>query len=355
MTEVVLAGDGRDPVAGLLEAAGLSMDLGRAPLIDVHVARAPGGEVWLGLVRMHHMIQDHTTLEAVLEEAEAFLDGRGDRLGEPLPFRDFVTQARSGTKRSEHEHFFTELLSDVSEPTAPYGLVDAWGDGSDTAQTRLRLEEGLVGRLRVVARRLGVSPATVLHVAWARVLAAVSGREDVVFGTVLFGRMNAGAGADRVQGPFINTLPVRARVDGVGVLDAVTAMRAQLAGLLEHEHAPLALAQQASGVAADTPLFTALFNYRHNAGGSTRQRTDSSAEGRVEETGIRTVYTRSRTNYPLTVSVDDNENRMGLVVDAVASVDPEAVAGALSTAVEGLVSALEAALEGGPEPWLSTV
>ena len=86
-----------------------------------------------------------------------------------------------------------------------------------------------------------------------------------MFGTVLLGRMNAGAGADRIPGPVHQHAAGPGAVRRpAGVAEALAAMRSQLAGLLAHEHAPLVLAQQASGVPAHLPLFTALLNYRHS-------------------------------------------------------------------------------------------
>ncbi|MEV0391289.1 amino acid adenylation domain-containing protein, partial [Nonomuraea sp. NPDC050643] len=334
-----------DPVAELVAAGGSSMDLSRAPLIRVHTAARPGGDGrWLALLRIHHMVQDHTAKEVLLDEVRAFLTGHGDALPEPLPFRTFVAQARGGAEVDEHARYFAGLLGDVREPTAPYGLMDARGDGAGVVREELGLSPELTARLRDAALRMGVSPAPVMHVAWARALAAVSGRADVVFGTVLFGRMNAGLGSDRVPGPFMNTLPVRVRTDEPGVLAAVSAMRDQLGELLEHEHASLAVAQRASGVAGDTPLFTSFFNYRRNTGGG-RPGT------RIE--GVRTVFTHDRTNYPLAVAVNDDGGALSLTVDAVAPIDPRAVARLVRTATANLVSALESALDGGPELPLS--
>ncbi|MER7780687.1 AMP-binding protein, partial [Streptomyces sp. NPDC096191] len=293
-------------------------------------------------MQVHHLLQDHTALQVVLGEVAALMEGRGGELPVPLPFRDFVAQARLGVSRTEHEEFFAELLRDVTEPTMPFGLADTRGDGAGVQQARLVVDDGLALRVREQARVLGVSPATLFHVAYARVLASLAGRSDVVFGTLLLGRMNAGVGAERIPGPFINTLPVRMDVSDTDVVGAVRAMQAQLAGLLVHEHAPLALAQKVSAVSASAPLFTSLFNYRH--GGPS---AGDGASGRGGAAGVELLFAQERTNYPLAVAVDDLGSGSGsgfaVVVDAVAPGDAGLVCELVEMAVGELVGALEVA------------
>uniref|UniRef100_UPI00215DA192 condensation domain-containing protein n=1 Tax=Streptomyces shenzhenensis TaxID=943815 RepID=UPI00215DA192 len=329
--EVVLDPEGPEPAEQLPAAGGFWMELDRAPLLRVHTAETSGGR-WLALLRMHHLVRDRTTMEVLFGEVRAFLAGRQAELPPPLPFRDFVAQARLGTARAEHARYFAEVLGDVTESTAPYGLLDVRRDGTDLARARLPIDDQLARRVRELARSLGVSPATVFHLAWARVLAALSGRDDVVFGTLLLGRMNSGAGADRVPGPFLNTLPVRVTLDGRGVAETLAALRHQLAGLLEHEHAPLAVAQAASGVPGGSPLFSSIFNYRHGQ-----------TESGVEIEGVRLVASREHTNYPLNVAVSESDSGFVVNVSALAPADPTQVHTLLHTCLDNLVTALATA------------
>ena len=89
--------------------------------------------------------------------------GQGDQLPAPLPFRNFVAQARFGISREEHEAFFRGMLADVDEPTAPFGLLDVQGDGSGIEEAKQDLDLDLARRLRDQARSLGISAASLFH------------------------------------------------------------------------------------------------------------------------------------------------------------------------------------------------
>ena len=314
-----------------LDARRHRLDVRQAPLLRVFIAHDAAKARWVMLQLFHHLSIDHTTLEIVQQEIQAYLRGQAEQLSAPLPFRNFVAQARLGLSREEHEAFFRKMLGDVEEPTAPFGLVNMRGDGSDIAEGRRAVDAPLAKRLRERARALGVSAASLCHLAWAQVLARLSGRDDVVFGTLLSGRMQGGAGADRVLGLFINTLPVRIRVGEEGVQDSVRRTHALLAQLLRHEHAPLALAQRCSAVAAPAPLFSALLNYRHSAG----------AAPLLAGEGMEFLGAEERTNYPFALSVDDLGEGFALTAQIQSPLEPQRVCAFMHTALEQLVHALE--------------
>ncbi|PPT24439.1 condensation domain-containing protein, partial [Xanthomonas arboricola] len=249
---------------------------------------------------------------------------------------NLIAQARQGTSVEAHERFFKEMLGSVEEPTLPFGLNDVHRDGSRIGEAHRMLSAELNKRLRAQARRLNVSLASLCHVAFAQVLARTSGQESVVFGTLLFGRMQGGEGADRAMGLFINTLPIRLEIDDTQVAQSVRNTHGRLAELLEHEHAPLALAQRCSGVAAGTPLFSALLNYRHNAVRPTVSR---------ERADIEFLGGQERTNYPFTLCMEDAGESLGVTAQVVELLDPERVCGYMEQALLSLADALERAPE----------
>ena len=135
----------------------------------------------------------------------------------------------------------------------------------------------------------------------------------MVFGTVLFGRMQGAEGAGRTLGLFINTLPVRIRVNEEGVARSARRAHRLLAELIGHEHASLALAQKCSGVEAPAPLFNSILNYRHSP-----QETEADAEAVRAWAGVKALASEERTNYPLLLSIEDLGDGLALTAQSVA-------------------------------------
>ncbi|WIF06934.1 AMP-binding protein [Serratia sp. B1] len=132
------------------------------------------------------------------------------------------------------------------------------------------------------------------------------------------------------MGLFINTLPLRLDIGDDDVATAARQTHARLSGLLHHEHAPLALAQSCSGVAAGMPLFSALLNYRHNNGSEL-----------VLPEGMTLLSAQERTNYPFVLSVEDGGDSLGLTAQVSEPVPAARICGYMQQALASLAQALE--------------
>ncbi|MGO4775124.1 condensation domain-containing protein, partial [Lysobacter sp. 2RAB21] len=314
----------------------MRLDLSQAPVLRGYITQDAASGEWLLALLRHHLVCDHVAMDLILSEIQTLLSG--GTLPPARAYRHFIAQMQT-VADDEHEAYFRAQLATVEEPTAPFGILNVQNDGEQVEEARLPLSMAMARAIRDASRRRGVTPAVLFHVAWARVLGQCSGREDdVVFGTVMFGRMHGGEGADRGMGVFINTLPLRLALGEGSVRDKVRLAHERLTELLRHEHAPFNLAQRCSAVPSPLPLFNSLLNYRYQAAGEGGDAQDGFS------TGLELLQWSERTNYPLTVSVNDEaDGGLSFNVQVDESVDPALICAMFDTALASLAHALEQA------------
>ncbi|MFL0802021.1 MAG: amino acid adenylation domain-containing protein, partial [Agarilytica sp.] len=315
-----------------VESVEQSIDFSKAPLLQVQLAEDPESDRCFILLQLHHIISDHVGLEIIQADVQEIIKGNAHTLTKPIPYREFVAHSLYQEKQNNAEAFFKEKLGDIASPSIPFELFDVHGDGNEIIEASQLVPQGLSKDVRELSQRMGVTPAAFFHVVFGLVVGACSGRSDLVFGTVLSGRLQGTSGAEKVLGLFINTLPYRLTLQGISVKDVVLKAQSELSDLLSYEQASLALAQQCSGLPSGTALFSAILNYRHSAPIGVET---------PNELGIKTLAGRERTNYPFTVSIDDYGDAFSFTAQVNEKVDPERVLGYLQTALKSLVEALD--------------
>jgi amino acid adenylation domain-containing protein len=82
-----------------------------------------------------------------------------------------------------------------------------------------------------------VTPSNVIRAAWALILAAYTGCDDVVFGETLAGRDIAVSGITDICGPTLTTVPTRVRIDsGATVKDLLKTISTNVTDRIPYQH-----------------------------------------------------------------------------------------------------------------------
>jgi len=236
-------------------AAGFALD--RAPLMRCCLTRIAENE-YLFNWSHHHLLTDGWCLSLVMEEIFQVYGhlARGLPLDLPAarPYRDYIEWLQRQDEAASKQ-YWTRYLEGFRSPT-PMPAPRVSDGGAATEQLRSELPEGLSARLRAFAAQHRMTLSTVVQGAWAILLARYAAETDVVFGTTVSGRPAYLPGIETMLGLFINTIPVRMRVDPrQPLVPWLKMIQARQAARSQFEHAPLPEIQRWSEIPPATPLF----------------------------------------------------------------------------------------------------
>ncbi|MES1244271.1 MAG: amino acid adenylation domain-containing protein [Acidobacteriota bacterium] len=324
-------------------------DLSRSPLMRWTVVRTGEAESWL-LWSQHHLLLDGWSLSAVigslLEAYRALRSGRDPRAERRRPYRDYIAWLES-RDLAETESFWRRTLSGWSEPTP---LPESQTRQTGRGRRELRLPVVESARFQAQARAHQLTPNTLVQAAWGLLLGRMAGVDDVVFGATVSGRPAELAGVETMVGLFINTLPVRLRLDSPALLPWLRELLGSQAELRQHEHSPLVKVQAWSEVPRGRSLFDSILvfeNYPIDA--AVRE-----AGGGENGLGIVEVRSREQTNYPMTLDASPGAEML-LALNFDRSRFDEASVGRMLSHLESLLTAMAEALEAGGGTALSAL
>jgi len=238
--------------------------LNKPPLMRLHIITVDVDKNWLIWSR-HHIIVDAWCSSLVIKDVmHRYLNLMGQTSSNPIirpPFSDYllwlakqnVTQSKAFWKK-ELKGFQTPIHLMKGKVHDTFHLEDHV------------LSSDLTQSIKALAKKCGVTLNAVIQAAWAQTLAHHSSQKDIVFGMTTSGRPAEMENANDIIGIFINTLPVRIKLNPMmNIKTLLQDIHQQGARLREFEYTPLTDIIAESELNRDQSLFESLLVFENEA------------------------------------------------------------------------------------------
>ncbi|MDN5513859.1 MAG: amino acid adenylation domain-containing protein, partial [Pseudomonas sp.] len=245
-------------------------NLAKPPLIRVRLVRLGAGRHEM-IRSFHHILMDAWCISLIMvdfiDAYAALRQGLSANIRKPRPYRDYIAWLQQQSV-PEAQAFWQEQLQGLDAPTplvierqtrqSQYReavLVDDTTIHFDAQQTR---------ELTQFCQSRRITPNTLFQGAWALLLSRYSGMRDVLFGVTVSGRPPQLAGVEDMIGLFINTLPLRVRIDEQQDRTSwLQALQRHNLALREFEHSALVDIQGWSDFPRGEELFDSILVYEN--------------------------------------------------------------------------------------------
>ncbi|MCV7336300.1 amino acid adenylation domain-containing protein [Mycobacterium senegalense] len=316
-------------------------DLGRGPLVRFLLIEKPGRR-WRLVIVAHHIAIDGWSLPVFVGELLALYGAKGDVTALPAavrPYRDYIGWLAGRDQQASRARWQAHLYG-LDAPT----LLSPVLAGRETqpglpSRTEVSLDERQSAAIFEAARQRGVTVNTLFQMAWAAILSVFTDRTDVVYGVTVSGRPDELAGVESMVGLFINTVPLRVRVDpSVPVGSQCLALQREAAELREHSYLSHTELRSLGGIGE---LYDTLLVYENFPPGGLVGSDEFELGGAV----LRPSALESLSHFPVTIAAHPTHGRLTVLVEtldgALGLVDPQALGRRVLAVVQRLLDRWE--------------
>ncbi|WP_169588536.1 non-ribosomal peptide synthase/polyketide synthase [Antrihabitans stalactiti] len=269
-------------------------DLGKPALFRMLLLHIGVDEYVLALTN-HHIILDGWSMPLLVRElltryavGNATMPHRETRR-----YKDYLRWLQE--RGTASEAVWEEVLQGLSEPTLLAPAQASTGGVGLPDEIDVELGDELIEQLAALVQRTGITLNTVVQSGWAVLLSRLLARDDIVFGSTVSGRPAELSGVEDTLGLFINTIPVRIRVDeSEAIADLLARVQAEQADLLDHHQVGLSNIQARAGIGALFDTLTVFESYPVDAAGFD-QHTD------IGGMRVQSIDAFDATHYPVTL------------------------------------------------------
>ncbi|OFJ51267.1 non-ribosomal peptide synthetase [Mycolicibacterium grossiae] len=288
-----------------------SFDLGRGPALRVLLIEKPD-DAWRLVVVAHHIVIDGWSLPVFVGELLALYCAGGDATAlppAPRPYRDYIGWLAGRDPEASRTRWRTHLHG-LAGPT----LLSPALSGREAApglpeRTEVTLDEATTAAVLEGCRVRGVTVNTLFQMAWAVIVSAFTDRADVVYGVTVSGRPDDLSGVESMVGLFINTVPLRVRLDArAPVGRQCLALQREAAELRDHSHLSHTEIRSLAGIGE---LYDSLLVYENFPPGGLVGSDEFALPGAT----LVPAALESLSHFPVTIAAHPTHGRLTVLVE----------------------------------------
>ncbi len=263
---------------------------------------------WQFLWTHHHLLLDGWSLPLIFRDVIAFYQAQKQGLElnrqQPPAYRDFIHWLNAQESAAAQAFWHRELkgLCEATSLGLSFAKPSQTVAISDYQVLHSTLSQEIYTRLVAFAQKNQVTVNTLVQAAWSLLLSLYSGSEEIVFGVTVSGRPPELLDSQEIVGLFINTLPLRVKLNMTSTLTSwLQKLRDRTLEINQYSYSRLVDIQGWSDVPRGQPLFESIVVYENYP-------VEESLRRNSGELSVSSVQSLERTHYPVTLYALPGEN-----------------------------------------------